>query len=142
MLGTLPFDAPEADVAHARIDGLRSAGGGTVAQAVVVGAQERTALDDLARHPKLWLARVVTARLATGVTGAGVGVPVSGPLPHVARHVYQSITVGREASDGGGTAVAAFGAPGEIAVPVVGERLAGVLPLGAPPGRRALAHTA
>src|SRR4029077_19127774 len=90
----LPFDAPKPDVAHARIDGLRSACRGAVAQAVVVGAQERTALDDLARHPELRLARVVTPRLAAGTPGAGVGVPVGGPLQDVPRHVDESVAVG------------------------------------------------
>ena len=47
--------AAEADVAHAGVDHLRPAGRGAVAQAVAVGAQERAALDHLARHPELRL---------------------------------------------------------------------------------------
>ena len=46
--------------------GLRAARGGPVAQAVVVRAEERAALDDLAWHPELRLGRVVAVRLAAG----------------------------------------------------------------------------
>src|SRR5205807_7507873 len=114
----LPLDAAEADVAHARIDRLRAASCGAITQAVIVGAQERAALDDPARHAELRLARVVTACLATGTAFARVGIPISGPLPHVARHVDQPIAVGREAADRHGAAVAANGPPTEIPLPV------------------------
>ena len=124
-------------MAHAGVDHLRSAGGGPVAQAVVVGAQERAALDDLARHPELRLPRVVTACRAAWVAVAGVGVPVGGPLPDVARHVEQAVAVGREAADGRGAAVAGLGPPRELAVPVVGQPLTGLLGLVAPGVRRA-----
>ena len=93
-------DAAKADVAHAGVDHLRSPRGGSIAAAVTVGAQERSALDHLARHPELRLVRVVAARLAARIAGAGVGVPVAGPLPDVARHIEQAVAVGWKAADG------------------------------------------
>ena len=56
----LALDAAEADVAHAGVDRLRPTGGRAVPQAVDVRAQERAALDHLARHLELWLSRIVT----------------------------------------------------------------------------------
>ena len=54
-----PSETAEPDVAHAGVDHLRSARRRPVAQAVAVRAQEGAALDHLARHPELRLARVV-----------------------------------------------------------------------------------
>ena len=48
-------------MAHAGVDHLRPPGGGPVAQAVAVGAEERAALDHLARDPELRLRGVVAA---------------------------------------------------------------------------------
>src|SRR6266498_603766 len=95
-------DATEADVAHARVDHLRLARRGTVAEAVVRGTEVRAALDHLARDAELRLVRVVAlglrddarvdGRAAAGLddlVGAGGDVPVAGPLPDVARHVVE-----------------------------------------------------
>src|SRR5690242_13795723 len=88
--------AAKADVARARVDGLRAARRRAVAHAVAVGAQEGAALDGAAGDPELrlgWIVTLVqsdaarvawhTARLA-GRLGMAGGVPVRGPLPHVA----------------------------------------------------------
>src|SRR5215207_11251266 len=84
--------AAEADVAHAGVDHLRPARGGAVAQAVAVGAQERAALDDLARDRELRLGGIPAGCLAAAV-------PVRRPLPDVARHVEQPEPVGLERPD-------------------------------------------
>src|SRR5918994_465463 len=76
--------AAQADVAHARVDHLRPARGGPVAQAVLVGAQERAALDDLARDPELRPGRVEAlalrsaARVPRDAAGALRGIAVPG----------------------------------------------------------------
>src|SRR5262249_14707659 len=100
--------ASEALVAGAGVHHLRSSGGRPVAQAVGVGAQVRTALDDLAGDRELGLGGV-EARLATAPARVGrdaarlvdlVGVtlapPVGRPLPDVAGHVVEPEAVGRE----------------------------------------------
>src|SRR6266581_5288660 len=105
----LSHDAAEADVRHAGVDHLRLARGGTVAEAVVRGAEVRAALDHLARDAELRLVRVVAlglrddarvdGRAAAGLddlVGAGGDVPVARPLPDVARHVVEPVAVRRE----------------------------------------------
>src|SRR3954451_22331905 len=97
-------------MAHARIDHLRPAGGGPVAQAVAVGAEKRTALDDLARNSKLGVSRVVAVCRTAWLGRAGLpAVPISCPFPDIAAHVKQPVAVGRETSDGCGRAVAGVG---------------------------------
>src|SRR4029077_12545902 len=100
-------DAAEAEGAPPGGDLLWSVGGGAVAQAVGVGAEERAALDDPPRDAELGLRGVEAAflrrdRLRGGCAAAvrlgGVGrpthgVPVAGPLPDVPRHVVQAVPV-------------------------------------------------
>src|ERR1700732_4992646 len=116
--GSGPADAAETDVAHARIDHLRPPRRGPVAVAVAIGTEERSALDDLARHLELRLPRVVAARLTARTAGAGVGKPVARPLPDVACHVEQAVAGGRGGAYGGGAGVSRFGVAGEVAVSV------------------------
>ena len=123
----LTHDTPKTDVAHAGIDGLRAARGRAVAQAVAVGAQERPALDHLARDLELRLVRVVSVCGTTRLDVAGVAVPVGGPLPDIARHVEQPVAVGCEAADRCCLPVSGVGQIRELAVPVVGESLPGLL---------------
>ena len=92
--------APETEMAHAGVHHLWPAGGGSVAQAVGVGAQVRPALDHLASDAELRLCRVIArtrSRHREDSSGAqqaerrrigvAAGPPVLGPLPHVAGHV-------------------------------------------------------
>src|SRR5262249_59017947 len=72
------------------------------------------------------------AALRRRVLAAPLHVPVRGPLPDVARHVVEPEAVGREGADGLPAAGARLAAPGEVAVPVVGQplpaRLGGLAP--------------
>src|SRR5689334_16071323 len=137
-----PHDTPEAYVAHAGIDRLWSARGWSVALTVAVRAQERTALDHLPRYPELRLGRVIAIRLTTGLAGTRFGIPVGRPFPHIAGHVEKAVTVGREAAHRCGAPVAGVGAPGEVAVPVVGQALARLRGLVAPGVGRSIKATA
>ena len=131
-----PSDAAEADVAHAGVDHLRAPGGRPVAQAVAVGAEERPALDHLARDAELRLRRVVALldcrRAGCGHAARLVGVPgwprvpVGRPLPDVAGHVVEAEAVGREGADRRRRRRSpSSGPPGEVAVPVVRQPLPG-----------------
>src|SRR5271166_2418430 len=128
-------------MAHAGVDHLRSACGGPIAQAVVVGAQKGATLDHFAWYPKLRLLGVVAGCFAAWITGPGVGVPVARPLPHIAGHVEEAIAVGRESTDWSGSAVSAIGTPREITVPVVGQALPGPFRF-VTPGVRRVCQTA
>ena len=78
---------------HARINTMGAAGGGAVAAAVIVRAQKAAALGDFHAAKR----------------AAGVNVVVLGQFPGVARHVKQSVAVGRKAAHGRGAVVAVFG---------------------------------
>ncbi len=118
---------------HTGVDHLGAAGSRAIAPAVVVGAEERTALDHLARHTELRLVPVEARRdvgaprvgghtaRRVGVVGMPGGVPVGGPLPDVAGHVEQPEVVGRERTDGSGAGepVGLRVAPREITLPEV-----------------------
>ena len=62
------FHGAEADVAHAGVDHLGASGRGSIALTVVVGAEERATLDDLARDAELRLLGV-EARFDVGPAG-------------------------------------------------------------------------
>src|SRR6187549_3831750 len=108
-------------MAHPRVDHLRPPGSGPVTQAIAVGTEVRAALDYFARNPELRLPPVVAvfggaaARITRNTAGCvhlvrvAVGVPISSPVPDVARHVIQTVRVGRERSDCRRGAIAAVG---------------------------------
>src|SRR5262245_45638974 len=94
------------------INRLGHAGGRAIAPAVIGGAQERSALHHLARNPDLGLPRVETVvaagtpwilQRAAGALDPGMLlIPVGGPLPDIAGHVVEAVTVRLERSDGSG----------------------------------------
>jgi hypothetical protein len=83
---------------HARVNHLWTTGGRSVAQAVSVSAQMRSALDDVERRGEVGLLRVVAvldianpwivryARTRVSVIGLSADPPVVGQLPNGARH--------------------------------------------------------
>src|SRR5947209_8563738 len=105
----MPDDATEADMAHARVDGLRMARRRTVAPAVVGRAEVGAALDHLARNAAYRIPRVETAGLCAiarigGNAARGTDVvagrePVGRPFPDIADHVVQPVAVGGKATD-------------------------------------------
>jgi hypothetical protein len=129
-------------VAHAGVDHLGPTRRRPIAQTVAVRAEERAALDHLAGHPELRLARVVARfhrgppRIPRCAAGSYVHlpfvpgpVPVRGPLPYVPGHVVESVGIGRERADGGCLPVAGGRPPRELPMPVVGQPLAAGLRL-------------
>src|SRR5262245_32154025 len=110
--GLRAHDAAEPEVSHRGVDHLGLPGGRTVAQAVVGCAEMGTALDELAGNSELRLVWVVAllggedarvdGRAATGLhvlVGVAGNVPVRGPLPDVAGHVMEPISVRWERAD-------------------------------------------
>src|SRR5690349_17303644 len=107
----LPPDAAEADMAHAAVHHLRVAGRRAVAPAVGWRAEEGAALHHLPRNAdgglsgvegaaECWAARVL--RRAAGLVRVGLvprRVPVGRPLPDIARHVIETVAIGREGAD-------------------------------------------
>ena len=76
-------DRAESDVAHSSVDHLRTSRCRPVSLAVVVGAEERAALDHTAGNGELWLGAVVArvlagpswvGRYAAGLVGLGATV--------------------------------------------------------------------
>src|SRR5690625_6632251 len=70
--------------------------GGAIAAAVVVGTEKGAALDDPG-SPGAGACLPVVGALGLGP----VGIPVPGPLPDVADHVVQAISIGRVAAHRG-----------------------------------------
>src|SRR4029453_5538832 len=130
-----PHHASEADMAHPSIDHLRPAGGWAVAHAIAVGAEVGAALDHLAGYPELRLPAIVAvaygaaSRIAWDAAGLvdlgrmAIGVPVGGPIPHVAGHVVKAVPVRRKRSDRHGRAVAKIRSRRKVTVPEVGKSL-------------------
>ena len=89
----------EADMAHAGIDHLRTAGGGPVAHAIAIGAEIRAALDHFPRHSELGLPAVVAvvdgaaSRItrAYEVPSGETGISEGGPsiAEHFDWHIWQ-----------------------------------------------------
>src|SRR4051812_19540715 len=118
-------------MAHAGVNRLCMPCSRAVAAAVVWRAEVRAPLDDLARNAGGCVARVVTADLRPPtrvlrdaaslgrVRSMPSGVPVRGPLPYIADHVAEAVTVGWKCADRGGAAVAVGGQVfvGESALP-------------------------
>ena len=114
------------------VDGLPHPRGGAVTAAVVRCTQVRTALGHLARDDDSPI-RVLDG--AAPVSRRPVlAVPVPGPLPDVADHVEQAVTVGRIATDRCGPLVpVGSGVPDrKFALPGVGEMPAARGELGTP----------
>src|SRR5262245_37378867 len=108
----IPFtdDASKSDVARRRIDGLRMTRGGAISAAITWRAQMRAAFQHFARNFDVGLTRIVAVgfgstagifRYATRFWRIGLmlrRVPVAGPLPYVADHVVEAVTVRRKCS--------------------------------------------
>src|SRR6476646_4363772 len=123
---------------HRRVDHLRLASGGAVAEAVVRRAEVRAALDHLARDVLSGLAGVEAllgrrdprvrrdAAWARDLVRVAGGKPVGRPLPDVAGDVVEAVAVRGKAADGRGALVAVElqVLPGELALPGVRHRLA------------------
>src|SRR5215211_5260833 len=109
LRGSAANDAAKPYVARTGIDRVGRACRWSVAPAVVRRAQERTALDHLARDGDVGHLRIVallpcpTAGIDAAATVTFrlvmIPIPVSSPLPDVARHVEQPVAVGRERPD-------------------------------------------
>src|SRR5262249_14322571 len=129
--------APEADVGHAGVGAASVPGARAVARTIAVVAQERAAFLDTLRHerPGRVDGPVRPGRVDCEPAGARAIqialVPVRAPLPDVAGHVVEAVTVRRERLDRGGALVAVLDrvAVGKLALPDValrprlGERL-------------------
>src|SRR5262249_49974285 len=143
--------APEADVGHAGVGAASVPGARAVARTIAVVAQERAAFLDTLRHerPGRVDGPVRPGRVDCEPAGARAIqialVPVRAPLPDVAGHVVEAVTVRRERLDRGGALVAVLDrvAVGKLALPDValrprlGERLGApgvTLFFPAPPG--------
>src|SRR5206468_1329186 len=133
------YDTSEPDVAGCCIDHLRVARRRAISMAVVRCAQERSALEDLARDPNARLARVITVldRRPAGIVGHAAGllsirllvpvaVPIARPFPHVAGHFMQAVAIRRKGLHGSGPleAVAPQVLPRKFALPAIGEMFA------------------
>src|ERR1700741_2666081 len=106
----LANDAAESQVACGRVHILRVPRRGAVAPAVIGRAQMRAALDDLAGDSCARLARIVAVLLAGAARILGNAArlggvdlmlcrkPIRGPLPYIADHVVDPVTVSRECS--------------------------------------------
>lgn len=100
--------ATEADVVGGGVDRLRLAGGGAIALAIALGAQVAAALQHTAANLNLrsaWIEAVgflPAARIGDYAAGTWfhfvdrlrLGIPIAGPLPHVADQVPKAIIVG------------------------------------------------
>src|SRR5690606_1134370 len=103
--------AAEADVTSRRVDGLREARRGPIAEAVVRRAQERAPFQYLAWKARRARVEALLARRPHRVARDAarpfpdrrvrvVGrEPGRGPFPHVAGHVVETEVVRREAAD-------------------------------------------
>src|SRR5215475_2559922 len=114
---------------RAEIDLLRLARGRTIARAIIGSAQKRAALDDAARRlagGQCQLLQFRSARISRRLARVTRSIPIGRPLPDVADHVVEAVTVGLEAADrrGPGVAVLVAVVDGEDALPAVGDRLA------------------
>src|SRR5262245_43456709 len=109
-------DTAEAEVVGTGVDGVRHAGGGTVALAVVGRTGEAASFEhpardggDIVRVDALLLRALLMDR-GTPTTGVNHlvlgGIPVGRPLPDVADHVGQAVIVRREATHGSGALIA------------------------------------
>src|SRR4051812_18736387 len=107
-----PHNAAEARMAGRCVHGLGVPGGGAVAPAIVGSAEERASLQHLpgdADIRRLWVVAPGNVSL-TGIDAHRAGaaatfdfmvvqVPIDGPLPHVAGHVVQTVSVRWERPD-------------------------------------------
>src|SRR5690242_18653072 len=107
VLRFVSADASKADVAHAAVDHLRVAGCRPITSAVGWSTEKRSALDHLSWNADrglggikggfhfwtTWIPR--TAAGFSGISFVARCIPVGRPLPDIARHVVQAITVRR-----------------------------------------------
>ncbi len=115
---SLVAGAAEAEVVEAAVGRGVAAGGDAIVAAKVFGAQPRATFDHAlcaARRPRRIVGRA--RRIVI------VRVPIGAPLPDVADHVGQTVTVRRETADGCAAAITVFAcvAFGEMALPPVGD---------------------
>src|SRR5215510_4227643 len=120
-------------MARRSIDGLGHASRRSIAPAVVRRAEMRSAFHDFARDLDRWLVRIVAfvsfsaprveARAARLCYLLVLLVPVHGPLPHVAGHVVEPVTVGRKTAHRRCSLEPVFFKilPGKFALPGVGH---------------------
>jgi hypothetical protein len=123
------FDATEPDVARRSVDGLRKSRRWPIPETVVLGAQERPALQHLPREPGRGIeahfpqeARVLTQ--AAVVARVPSNVEVRRPFPNIADRLMKTEAVRWKGVDGGGAleAIDREVFPGELALPVVRHR--------------------
>jgi hypothetical protein len=125
------FCTAKSDVARTGIGGCATTGAGTVAFAVTRAAQEGPSFSDMlidfirmTRIPAIrGPQRIVAYRLA-GHLHVRVGtIKVTHPIPHIASHIIESITVWRKRSNGSRSDESIFSrvAVGKFACPRVGH---------------------
>ncbi|ACG78661.1 PE-PGRS family protein [Phenylobacterium zucineum HLK1] len=127
LLAGLAQHRAEADVPRPAVGRARRTGRRPVAEAVVVRAEVRAALDDVLGETRF--GRIVGQRLrrAFRIGAQARPVPVAGPLPDIAGHVEEPVTVRGIAPDRGGlrlVTVLPDVFDGEYALPGVGLRTA------------------
>src|SRR5215475_11579163 len=86
---------------RAEIDLLRLARGRTIARAIIGSAQKRAALDDAARRlagGQCQLLQFRSARISRRLARVTRPIPIARPLPDVADHVVEAVTVRLEAA--------------------------------------------
>src|SRR5215831_18946680 len=113
----------------AEVDLLRLPGGRTIARAVVGRAQKRAAFDHPTRRLTARQRQILQfgpARIDRCVARMTRSIPIARPLPDIADHVVEAVTVRLEAADWRGPYVAVLVrvVDGEDALPGVGDRLA------------------
>src|SRR5262249_10847500 len=113
----------------AEVHFLRLPRGRSIACAVVGSAQKRAALDDAAWRlagGQCQILQFGSARINRVLARVTRAIPVARPLPDVADHVVEAVTVRLEAADrrGPGVAVLVRIVDGEDALPGIGDRLA------------------
>src|SRR5215467_11431059 len=107
-------DAAKSLVAGSGVHLLRNACRRTIAQTVVGCAQVRAALQNLARDADLRRPGIITfifrdsfdATRAARLRPAMLLIPIAGPLPDIAGHVVETVSVRRKTSHGRGSLIA------------------------------------
>src|SRR6266571_6920257 len=131
-------NTPEADMARRRINRLGNTCRRAITQAVIRRAEEGPTFEHLSWDTDLRLCRINTllfcppSRIERDAACRGrvcwmmLLVPVRRPFPHIARHVIQTIAIGREGAHGRRPlkAIGEQVLPGKLSLPGVGHQLA------------------